>query len=103
MDEAGRLGATAPVTVLVWDLKARGLSEICQIHVTCGAPTPAGTACSANQLPQFTPQNFSRSRLGDDLHEMHFTGLLVPGQPISDEAAQLLSHLVAGRKSVAQR
>src|SRR5258708_18972522 len=102
MDEAGRLGATAPVTVLVWDLKARGLSKICQIHVTCGAPTPAGTACSANQLPQFTPQNLSRSRLGDDFHEMHFPRLFVTGQTIGDKPAQFLFHLLAGRKSVAE-
>jgi hypothetical protein len=44
---------------------------------------------SANQLPQFTPEDFSRSCFRHGVHKMNFAGLLVMRKAVADKRTQL--------------
>jgi len=96
-------GMTATARGSVWGGHCGRLSENCQFPVISNVGTREVAAPSrlVNELSQFAAQNFSRGRLGDDLHKMHFARLFVVSQPFADEGAQFFFHLLAVRKSVA--
>src|SRR5215469_537352 len=61
------------------------------------------TSSDLDDSAQLTAENFTRGGFGDGVEKADFTGLLVMGEAIGDETAELFTEFAAGYKAIAKR